>query len=198
MIKFKTGDNVRVFAKLGNMREKKWLDGVVLESEFDNDLLIETRFQKIWAPVSDVKSYKKLEYDSNSGTWPAVEEYKNKYWNDLKSIVSKALENFFPNLEMVVDEEEKNITIDYHSIAAGIEERKTINGFIEVPVWNVCVEVYCSGSRDEPPSSDLQDVGSSASNIGVTQILIESMMKEKVGSYFDNLLDSQLGQEYEH
>lgn len=194
MKNLKTGDNVRVFAKLGKMREEKWLDGIVLES-FDHELLVDTKFQKIWISNDHkVKQYEKLEYDSTNHVWPAVEEYKSKYWNDLKSCVSKALENFFPNTKMVVDEEEKIITIDSHSIAAGIEERETFYSFMQVPVWNVCVEVYYSGSRDEPPSSDLSDVGCSASSIGATHILINSMMTEKVGSYFDNLVESSLAE----
>lgn len=194
MKNLKIGDNVRVFAKLGKMREEKWLDGIVLES-LDDDLLIETKFQKLWISNDyKVKQYEKLEYDSKSCTWPAVEEFKNKYWNDLKSCVSKALDNFFPGLNMVVDEEEKIITIDHHSIAGGIEERETFYSFMQVPVWNVCVEVYYPGSRDEPPSSDLSDVGSSASSISAAHILINSMMTEKVGSYFDNLLESSLAE----
>ena len=108
---FKTGDKVRVNAKLGKMRESKWIEGTILESDFEDDVLVETRFQKVWSPRRAVKMFKKLEYDSTNHVWPAVEEFKNKYWNDLKSSVSKALEEFFPNIKMVVDEEEKIINI---------------------------------------------------------------------------------------
>lgn len=184
---FKTGEKVRVNAKLGNMRESKWIEGTILESDFE-DILVETRFQKVWSPKNKVKQYNKLEYDSINQVWPAVEEFKNKYWNDLKSYVSKALEEFFPNVEMVVDEEEKIINIDAFSIGSGIEERETLISFIELPVWNVSVETYCPGNRDEPPSSDLSDIGSSASSIGAARILIESMMKDKTGSYFERMM----------
>ena len=186
---FKTGEKVRVNAKLGNMRESKWIEGTILESDFEDDVLVETKFQKVWVPKNarTVKKYEKLEYDSTNHVWPAVEEFKNKYWNDLKSYVSKALEEFFPNVEMVVDEEEKIINIDAFSIGSGIEERETLTSFIELPVWNVSVETYCPGNRDEPPSSDLSDIGSSASSIGAAQILIESMMKDKIGSYFESM-----------
>jgi len=186
---FKTGDKVRVNAKLGKMRESKWIEGTILESDFEDDVLVETRFQKVWSSRKAVKIFKKLEYDSTNHVWPAVEEFKNKYWNDLKSSVSKALEEFFPNIKMVVDEEEKIINIDDFSIGSEIEERETLTSFIELPVWNVSVETYCPGNRDEPPSSDLSDVGSSASSIGAANILIKSLMDEKIGSYFDNMVD---------
>jgi hypothetical protein len=91
---------------------------------------------------------------------------------------------------MVVDEEEKIINIDDFSIGSGIEERETLTSFIELPVWNVSVESYCPGNRDEPPSSDLADINSSASSIGAAHILIDSMMKDKIGSYFDNMVDN--------
>jgi hypothetical protein len=184
---FKTGDKVRVNAKLGNMRESKWIEGTILESDFEDDVLVETRFQKVWSPRRSVKIFKKLEYDSTNHVWPAVEEFNNKYWDDLKSCVSKALEEFFPNVEMEVDEEEKIINIDSFSIGSGIEERETLTHFIELPVWNVSVETYCPGNRDEPPSSDLADIGSSAFSIGTAQVLINSMMKYKIGSYFENM-----------
>jgi hypothetical protein len=185
---FKTGDKVRVNAKLGKMRESKWIEGTILESDFEDDVLVETRFQKVWSSRKAVKIFKKLEYDSTNHVWPAVEKFKNKYWDDLKSCVSKALEEFFPNIKMVVDEEEKIINIDNYSIGSGIEERETLTSFIELPVWNVSVEAYYEGNIDEPPSSDLIDVGSSASSTGAARFLIESMMKDKIGSYFDNIV----------
>ena len=181
---FHNGESVRVNAKLGKMRERKWLDGTILESDFD-DLLIETKFQKVWAPRNEVKQYQKLAYDSKNHIWPEVENFKNKYWNDLRSCVSEALNNFFPNLQMVVYEEEKIINIDSWSIQAGIEERETLVAFIEIPVWNVSVEAYCAGNRHEPPHSDLVELGSSASSLGAARILIKSLMDEKIGSYFD-------------
>jgi hypothetical protein len=181
---FHNGESVRVNAKLGKMRERKWLDGTILESDFD-DLLIETKFQKVWAPRNEVKQYQKLAYDSKKHIWPEVENFKNKYWNDLRSCVSEALNNFFPSLKMVIDEEEKIINIDSWSIQAGIEERETLVAFIELPVWNVSVEAYCAGNRHEPPHSDFVELGSSASSLGAARILIKSLMDEKIGSYFD-------------
>lgn len=183
---FHNDEIVRVYAKLGKMREQKWIEGVVLESDFRDDILVQTKYQKVWSPAKYVKHYKKLDYDVENSSWPEVDKFKNLSWNALKDFVSKSLYDFFPNNKMAVDEKEKIIIVEEFSIQAGIQERETIVSFIELPVWNVYVETYYSGNRHEPPSSDVVDLGSSASVIGATKILIESMMKEKIGAYFDS------------
>lgn len=186
---FKEKEKVRVYAKLGNMREEKWIDGIILESNFEdeNELLVETRFQKVWVHKKDVKHLNKLDYDSENHVWPALEEFKSKYWDDLKHFVRNALETFFPETKMVVDEEEKIISVDGFSIEAGIVERKTLVSFSEVAVWCVGAEIYDPGDRNNPPSCDLEEIGNSASVIGTVRLLIESMMKDKIGSYFDSI-----------
>jgi hypothetical protein len=188
MTPFLDGEKIRVNAKVGRMKKAGWIKGVVLESKFDDEVLVETKSgQKIWTENSNVKHDKTLEYNQETQSFPEVDKFVEANWTNLISVIENTMKEFFPKMKVSTDEEEKIINIeDIVSISASIETRETLSSFIEVPVWDVSVYSYVPGNYDEPPSTDLCNVGYSPTNYGTAKIAIDVLMKERISSYFES------------
>lgn len=146
----KANDEIRVFAKLGLMKEPRWLKGKMLEEHFPEDgYLVEVNGNKIWAEKDKVKRYEKLSEND-------VIDFENKTWESLKKLIIEAMNKFFPNIDYKINEEEKIISANCDAVTIGCDkdEVESIVAFRERACWSVLIWKTIPATRFEPQDVD--------------------------------------------
>jgi hypothetical protein len=144
-----------------------------------------------------VKAYKKAKYDQEKGGFVDVINFTNKNWSVLKSTIKESMEEFFPEMEISIDEKEKIIYTMQNqlSIGGGIFEIETLSSFEDVAQWSVVVYKSVPATRHEPEDVDEVFLGNSANNISAAKIFIDSIWNLKHEDYWENKRYELMAQE---
>jgi hypothetical protein len=197
MTKFNIGDEVKVLTQVGLMKGPKWLVGRFLDEMPENRAIVEVKGHKVVCENHKVKKYRKL-IVTEDGTYPELEEFVSKYWDQLKSVVTVGVAQLLgekaPKIE--INEDDKIISADeWISIAPGVVERESFLEFAEHPSWTVSVTVSTSGSRWDPPDVDICEVGEHANVVAAAELFVNTIWKESNRGYWDSAgdyFDSQI------
>lgn len=170
----KSNDKVKVFAQVGLMKEPRWLNGILLEDSFpESGYLVQTSGNKVWS--DKVKRLYTL--DCVDGVYPKVVKFEDKNWNDLKDLITKGINNFFPKEPIVIKEEEKIISAynDMVTISADITEVESISAFYEHPVWAIHTWHETASTRWEPADVDCKLFGNAFNSIDGAKCFIDAV-----------------------
>jgi hypothetical protein len=176
---------IKVFTKVGLMKGEKWIKGVLLE-EYPNIFLVETHGNKISVEKRFVKPIVELKHDEK-GLYPALEEFVENNWEELKSYVVDSMKHFFPQVEFSIKEDEKVIECESFglSIAASVKEIETISCFKEIPVWEVLAFNSIPATRDEPEDYSETTVSSEPGNLTTAKIFIDYIWSSNTIEYWE-------------
>jgi len=191
-------ENYKVFVQLGNQKSPKWTSGKVVEFfPLTSDYLVETHGQQLVLSYSNVKAYKKAKYDQEKRDFAETIEFNEKNWDNLKKILSEAMQEFFPEEKINIDEKEKIIYAMQNqlSISCGIFEVETFSFFQDVASWSVVAYKPIASTRYEPEDVQEISLGNSANNISAAKIFIDSIWSLKCESYWENKSYESLAQE---
>lgn len=178
----------KAFIQIGSLKEPKWINVKIIEKYENNTCLVEASGQKVVVNSSNVKKYEKVEYDFKKGKFTKVEEFIENNWENLKSCISDAIREFFPNEEIEIDEKEKIIYAREKalSIDCGIFEKETISSFIELPEWQIVSYKPVGATRWSPEDIEENVVGHSINNISAAKIFVDSIWSVRCSSFWDN------------
>lgn len=183
----KPGDKIKAFCKIGLMRRPEWVVGTFVGREGDK-VVVSIHNQTHSLESREVKEWKPLTF--KNGVCKEAEEFQQQNWDDLKVVISRALEHFFPKTNPVFNDEEKTIHFDDDVVVGpGVIETESIVRFFERPCWTVTAYHTFSYSHLQPPDVDEINLGDSTTNIGITRILIDALWRIKSEPYWDNQTD---------
>lgn len=186
---FDIGESVKVFTEVGLMKKPRWLVGRFLDEIPEKKAMVEVSGNKVISDLNRVKKYIKIHYNED-GTCPVLDEFVNKHWDQLKSVVSTSVAQLLgpkaPKLN--IDEQEKIISVDsgWISLSPGVIERESFTEFAEHPTWIVSVSVSTSGSRWDPPDVDICDIGNQANVVNAAQLFVNTIWNETNRGYWES------------
>lgn len=178
----------KIFAQVGNLKSPRWMRGKVIEQYLDGNTLVEAYGQKITIPSKDVKEYKRIRYDREKQEFTELKEFANKDWESLKQTLTEAMNKFFPEENIEIDEKEKVIYAfnDCLSISGGIFEVETISSFVETPQWSVVEYRTIPSTRWEPEDVEEKNVGHSANYVSAAKLFLDAVWNIKNEGYWEN------------
>lgn len=181
-------ENYKVFVQLGKQKNPKWTNGKVLKRYNNNTYLVETHGQELVLTNDCIKLYKKSTYNKEKRSFNEIIEFTEKNWDDLKNIITDAMDEFFPDEKINIDENEKIIYAlqDQLSISGGIFEIESLTCFQDVAEWSVVAYKPIPATRYEPEDVDEVYLGHSMNNINAAKIFIDSIWNLKCENYWDN------------
>lgn len=182
------GDLVKVFTQIGSMKKPRWLVGNAIDCDFPElGILVETHSNTVWSESTKVKKFSRLGYDNKTGLCPALVDFQNKNWDYLKNHVSKAMERFFPNVDVQYDDKEKIIyAMDKHiTIGAEVSEVESIAAFTEVPGWGVEIWKEIPATRWEPSNVDSASFGVTYTSMLAARLFLNAIWQVQHDSYWD-------------
>lgn len=185
-----TNDKVKVFTKIGKMRQEKWIVGTLLESFPESGFLVGSHGNNIWVDKSNSHTIKKF----NRSNKEMVVEFENNSWEKLKQLISEGMNKFFPDVKLVIDEKEKCISAlnDGVTISSGITEVESIACFSELPTWEVNVWRTIPATRWEPEDVDCKLAGDGTSAFAAAKVFLDVVWRETMDDYwcqFDPIYD---------
>lgn len=178
----------KAFVQLGLWKNPRWTCCVVLENYQDDTSLIEVCGNKIIVDNNKIKKHERIEYNFEKREFTELTNFMNNNWEELKLSIIDAMNKFFPDEEIKVDEDEKIIyALDNSlSISGGIFEIETISSFKEVAEWSIVGYKPLPSTRWEPEDVQEIDLGHSRNTIKATKIFIDNIFQIKCEGYWDD------------
>jgi hypothetical protein len=178
----KRGDKIKAFVQIGLMRKPRWVVGhYVGGKESKHEVFVSG--QSLFLDWNQVKLWQPAEY--KDGYCETLERFADENWASLKTVVTDAVNHFFPGESVEIDENERTISVMGVSVAAGVTEIETIASFREIPCWIVSYYQTIPATYWEPPDVDEVVCGSSPNTISAARILVDGIWKFKADGYWD-------------
>lgn len=176
----KPGDKIKAFVQIGLMKEPRWIRGTLVEQG-----IAEVNGNRLTLEPGKIMLWEQLEW--KDGVCPAVDNFAEENWEDLKEYVAKGMKEFFPEENYRFDDKEKIVYAcdDNITIGADIQEIKSIARFFEVPTWTVTEYRTAYYGHLQPPDVDEISLGESRSSLGAAKILVDAIWKEKSGAFWE-------------
>lgn len=219
----KNGDKIKAFVKVGLMREEKWTNGTLIARNHDlglqelkdlgfyprvnhqNEYLVDVAGNRLILTPDKVRLWEPLKFvkkENNEYFCEKVEDFVSKQWGDLKKKCLAAVEFFFPEVKLTIQEEEKTISVEdqhgpYLTLACGVMEKQSIARFFEVPAWEVVLWVPTAGTRWEPPDVEEKNCGFAETTIGAARLLVDNLWRLRSDEYWQGLQDAELADSFE-
>jgi hypothetical protein len=179
--------SVKVFTKVGLMKNEKWIKGIVLE-EYENIFIVETYGNKISLEKRFVKPVLEMSYDDKTGFYPELSKFVDNNWDSLKNNILDAIKFFFPETKVSFNEEEKTVECEEFRlyVVATIKEIETISSFKECPAWEITITETIPATRHEPEDFSERVLSCESSTINTAKLFVDSIWNIKSGCYWDN------------
>lgn len=185
----KNGDCIKAFVQIGCMKKPRWIVGKVMDTNFPEDgVLVEIYNNFHWVDRNKVKLYKRMAYDSKNYLWQDVVNFSNKNWESLKKNIYKAKSQFFPNIDIEVDEKDHIIYAMSKTVSIGAEvhEVESLDCFEEVAAWGVQIWSEIPATQWEPPDVDSTHYEVSMNTQRAAKAFINAIWQVMQNNYWDN------------
>lgn len=180
-------EKIKVFAKVGLMKEGRWLKGIILE-EYENIFIVETYGNKLSIEKNLVKPVREMIHDNETGRYPGLDNFVEDNWSDLKNYILESIKFFFPEVKIKLNEEDKIIECEEFgvSVTSSIKEIETISCFMEKPVWEVSSFHTIPATRYEPEDISESVVYSESSTVGAAKAFLDFIWSVKSQGYWES------------
>ena len=200
----KTGDKIKAFVQVGLMKKPKWIKGECVEAIGEwtgveihrvnvsgNTLALGPGLVKSWVPLTFTKK------DNDDYFNEECDSFVTENWEYLKSDCISAVQKFFPEVAVKVNEDEKTLSVEdsygpYITISVGIIERESIARFFEVPAWSVVYWKSIAATRWEPEDVEEVNCGDSQNTLGAAKILVDMLWRFKTEGYWEDLQSQRM------
>lgn len=211
----KNGDEIKAFVQIGLMKKPEWKKGKLIASnrnlelqelkdlgfkarvQHQDEYLVEVYGNRLYLEPSKVRQWKPLKFKQVDREYHCekIDEFISKQWEDLKAKCENAVKQFFPDVTLTVNEQEKIISVDdYLTVACGVTEKQSIASFFEVPAWEIVLWVPIAATRWEPPDVEERNCGFSETTIGAARLLVDNIWRLRSEDYWQNIQDAELGE----
>jgi hypothetical protein len=216
----KNGDKIKAFVKIGLMKNHEWRRGSLIASNRNLDLqelknlgfqvrvkhedeyLVEVSGNRLILTAENVRLWEPLPFvrnEKNEYTCQKHDEFVKSNWDRLKEHCKTGVKNFFPEVVLTINDEEKTISVEdkygpYLTVSAGVMEKKSIVRFFEVPTWEIVLWIPTIGTRWEPPDVEEKNCGQSETTIGAARLLVDNIWRLRTEDYWQSLQDSELAE----
>jgi hypothetical protein len=172
--------DVKALVQIGLMKKPRWIHGKLVSRD-QTQSVVDIHGENHTLENHVVKMWRKINLT-------AIENFAVKNWADLRQVVRSAAENFLPNVDkLVFDEENKIITYQDVSIGPTSVERESIAAFIEVPAWSVSYYKHIPATFHEPEDVDEVSCGSSENNVGAARLFIDTILRLEADCYWESV-----------
>lgn len=185
----KTGDKIKAFVQIGLMKKPDWLRGTLV-----GEGVVEVNGNRLTLDSDKIRLWQPLDHDSDG--CPAVRDFADRTWEDLKRYVTEGASHFLPGEKVTIDEKEKTITVNDVTVYPDYTEVKTIVSFREMPCWTVSYWEDSRPSYMQPPDVDEVICGNSMNTLGAARILIDNILKNRADSYWDAVSEDEMARSF--
>jgi hypothetical protein len=177
---------IKVFTKVGLMKNERWTKGVLLE-EHENIFLVDVGGEKFSVEKKLVKPIFKLDHDDN-GRYPALDNFVQNNWCELKYYISNSVGYFFPDIKIKIDEENKILECESLglSVTACLKEIETISSFKQIPVWEVVLSGAVPATKLQPEDYSESLIATETNNLSAAKVFIDSIWKFNSLKYWND------------
>lgn len=219
----KNGDQIKAFVKVGLMRQEKWTKGTLIASntgiglqelkdlgfyprvEHQPEYLVDVAGNRLIITPDKVRLWEPLKFvqkENHDYFCDKIEDFMSKQWTDLKQKCLSSVKQFFPEVKLTINEEEKTISVEdrhgpYLTVSCGVMEKQSIARFFEVPAWEVVLWAPTPGTRWEPPDVEEKNCGFAETTIGAARLLVDSLWRIRTDEYWQGIQDSELADSLE-
>lgn len=215
----KNGDQIKAFVQIGLMKKPEWVKGTLVACNRDlglqelkdlgfkarvkheDEYLVEIHGKNHYLEPSKVRLWEPLKFVQINHEYHCekVDDFINSNWEGLKARCQDAVNKFFPDVKLNINEEEKVISVEdqygpYLTVACGVKEIQSIARFFEVPAWEIVLWVQIPATRWEPADVEERNCGFSQTTIGAARLLVDNIWNLRSGDYFQNLQDAEIAE----
>ena len=178
--------SVKVFTKVGLMKNEKWIKGTILE-EYDSIFVIETHGNKISVDKHLVKPVIKLQKDE-AGNYPDLENFTNQNWDVLKNNILEAKNLFFPDVVISFNENEKIVECEENGLYLSVvaNEVETLGSFKETPAWELTSFESIPATRHEPEDICEKVLSVNINSVSAAKSFVDHIWQIKSQNYWEN------------
>ncbi len=195
--RFKSGDTVKAFVKLGVQRECHWTKMEYVKRR-GGAYVVKFHDQECSVSPEHIRGWKPLD-DRNAAITKLDEGFP-----ELVKYVERAVKELLPEKwqGVKVDHDEKIITLTASgmTIEAGIVEtvNKSILGetCVEVAAWTVCSVHHVPATREDPPDCDIVDEGYSITTWGGAELIVRKTWEFNSARLWEAVGEEQMAAEY--
>lgn len=184
----KKDDKIKVFAQVGFMKKPRWINAKFVERGDEKSVV------EIYGVFHNIENHNIKKYDPLESQ-ELVEEFANMNWDELKDVVIRAKDNFFPNIKLNFNEDEHTISYEDVELSPSYFERESIVGFKEIPCWSVGFWKSIPATRHEPEDVDFVSAGQSNNNYSAAKYFIDSIWRYQTEGFWENLFYDSLADE---